>query len=186
MNEFYEDEDSVSLPAKRTEFPTGVARKPHVLFDEERQNLYLAELAKTGLKSHSAYTAGVAPTTVNRLIKESEEFATLVSDALSYHGESVEREAERRAVDGWLEPVFSQKTGEQIGVVRKYSDRLLEVLVKANNREKFRENVQHDHSVSGGVLVVHQPAKTDAEWEDQYGGSVSGPGGKLGAPESPQ
>ena len=44
-------------------------------------------------------------------------------------------EAKRRAVDGWLEPVFYR--GVQVGQVRKFSDRLLEKLLEAEAPDEF-------------------------------------------------
>lgn len=41
----------------------------------------------------------------------------------------------RRAIDSWDEPVYSRRTGAQIGTIRRYSDQLLEVIAKAKLRE---------------------------------------------------
>lgn len=43
--------------------------------------------------------------------------------------------AHSRAVDGWLEPVFG-KDG-QVGEVRRYSDRLLELLIKGDDPQRY-------------------------------------------------
>jgi len=53
---------------------------------------------------------------------------------------TLEQEAHRRAVEGVLEPVFYQ--GELVDHVRKFSDVLLIVLLKANAPEKYRERVE--------------------------------------------
>jgi hypothetical protein len=44
----------------------------------------------------------------------------------------LEAEARRRAVQGWDEPVFHQ--GRKVGTIRKYSDRMLEILLKGTGR----------------------------------------------------
>jgi hypothetical protein len=50
-------------------------------------------------------------------------------------------EAKRRAIDGWEEPLFwkGQPTGHTI---RKKSDRMLELLLKAHCPE-FRDTIEH-------------------------------------------
>jgi hypothetical protein len=56
------------------------------------------------------------------------DFAAAWDDA--YHGAGADAliaEAQRRAVAGWDEPVFQR--GEEVGVVRRYSDRLLELAI---------------------------------------------------------
>ena len=48
-------------------------------------------------------------------------------------------EAVRRAVEGWLEPVFYQ--GRQCGIVRRYSDSLLMLLLELKMPEKYGKSV---------------------------------------------
>lgn len=151
-----------------------VLRRPPVEFTEERQHKFLQELARTGLRGHSADVAGVTADTVRRLEEKDPEFKALAVEAKDFFVDGLEAEAIRRATEGYLEPVFSQKTGEQIGVVRKFSDRLLEVLLRAGRPDKFRDNVQHEHKHSGGVLVVPAQALTDQSWEEQHGKAASG------------
>ena len=51
----------------------------------------------------------------------------------------LEDEAQRRAM-GYEEDVYYK--GEKVGTVTKYSDKLMEVLLKANAPEKYRERVE--------------------------------------------
>jgi len=57
--------------------------------------------------------------------------------------------AHERAVEGVEEPVFSP-SGKCLGSRRVYSDRLLELLLKADNPEKFSDKKQVD--VRGTVI----------------------------------
>lgn len=61
-----------------------------------------------------------------------------------------EDELFRRAVEGTEEPVYH--LGKQVDTVRKYSDRLLELLLKSNDPEKYSD--KHQVAVSGQVLSV--------------------------------
>lgn len=56
------------------------------------------------------------------------------------------RAAHRRAVDGWDEPVFG-KDG-QVGTIKRYSDRLLEMLLRGDDPQRY--NPQPTGSTSGG------------------------------------
>ena len=58
--------------------------------------------------------------------------------ALAAHVERLRTEALRRAVEGWDERPILDKEGNVVGHVRKYSDRLLELVLKRLDPE-FRE-----------------------------------------------
>lgn len=60
--------------------------------------------------------------------------------------EFFEEEAKRRAILGTEEPVWYQ--GKQVGTVRKPSDRLMELMLKARAPEKYRERVDIQHSAA--------------------------------------
>lgn len=62
-------------------------------------------------------------------------YARRFQKAMSMAGDVLEGEAFRRAVKGWDEPVFYK--GEIAGYVRKKSDRMLELLLKAYKPEKY-------------------------------------------------
>lgn len=79
------------------------------------------------------------------LIRQREpEFAAAWEEALQIGLDRLEDEAIRRAVDGNEEPVFYQ--GQQVGMVRKYSDGLLTTLLKAHRPARYRERVGVDVS----------------------------------------
>lgn len=130
---------------------------------------FLDVLADTGLKKNSAERAGLSYMTVLRLEKQDEEFKTMVHEAMESYRESLQREAHRRAVDGWDEPVFSQKLGTQIGTVRKYDSKLLELMLKRHVPE-FREKFEGEIKVTGGVLVAPLAAATAEDWAAKFGG----------------
>jgi hypothetical protein len=73
------------------------------------------------------------------------EFAKAWDDAYAAGGDAIEEEARRRAMDGWDEAVF--QGGEQVGVVHRYSDRLLDRLLKGRKPDVYGEQV----SVTGHI-----------------------------------
>lgn len=147
-------------------------------YDEGTARTYLEELEATGLKYHSARAAGSCYRSMQARVKEDEEFAELEREALARYKESLLEAAHQRAVHGVDEPVFSQRTGSQIGVVRKYSDSLLQTLLKAKIPEEFRENISVDANVRGsGVLLTPGVVSSAEEWEQVWGEAAKGKGG---------
>ena len=75
--------------------------------------------------------------------------------------------AHSRAVDGWQEPVYG-KDGEVKGSITRYSDRLLELLLKGDDPGRYNPQVgnQGQQQGSGGPLAiqinVHLPGSTPA------------------------
>lgn len=112
------------------------------------------------------------------------EFHEAWEAALQIGNDYLEQEAQRRAVDGYNEPVVHKgiqafvrdaETGElELDAhgrpipltIRRYSDRLLEVLLKARRPEKFRENMKIEAEISGGVLVIPQSDQANLSAED--------------------
>lgn len=126
------------------------------------------------MKLAACEAAGITLSSLAKARAQDVEFEEDFNTAITAYKESLEVEAHRRAVDGWDEPVFSPKFGDQIGTVRKYDSRLLETLLRANIPEKFGEKVQHDHKVSGGVLVVPAKPVSVEEWVKDYGSKAQG------------
>ena len=60
----------------------------------------------------------------------------------------LEDEALRRAVEGWEEPVYHQ--GVICGTIRRYSDGLLTMLLKARRPEKYRERTSTELTGKSG------------------------------------
>lgn len=88
------------------------------------------------------------------------EFKALMAEAQEIGGQIRQHRRERaldeRAVDGWQVPIFN-KAGMKVGEETKYSDRLLELALKANS-DKYKEKTQVDHNVKGVVFNIQAPA----------------------------
>lgn len=112
------------------------------------------------------------------------EFHEAWEAALEIGNDYLEQEAQRRAVEGYNEPVVHKgiqafvrdattgeleldENGKPIPLtIRRYSDRLLEVLLKARRPEKFRENMKIEAEVTGGVLAIPQSDQANLSAED--------------------
>lgn len=132
---------------------------PRTRFNEEAQAHFLERFAETGRHEESALYAGVSYETMRAWRKTHPDFASKFQAAERVYKEKLRREIERRGVEGWLEPVYSQgqralepvvdaegfvqydgegRVVQRPASVRKFSDRLLELLAKRQDPE-FRE-----------------------------------------------
>lgn len=98
---------------------------------------FIAALTESGNVTKSCQMVGIGRMTAYDWRREDPDFAAAWDAALEVGIDGLEDEANRRGHDGWDEPVFFQ--GQEVGVVRKYSDALLLALLKANRPEKYRE-----------------------------------------------
>lgn len=121
---------------------------------EERQasqDAFLEEYARLGCISGAAKAAEVGRRTHYDWLEADPEYRERFEDAREEAADMLELEARRRAVSGVQEPVFYK--GVRVATVRKYSDRLLEFLLKAARPAKYRER----HEITGpegGPLVI--------------------------------
>lgn len=125
----------------KTEKNPRAAGKP---VNEKGKAKFLRVYPECGTVELAAKEVPVAPKTVYAWMKSDTDFATRVNDikpvAKNTYLGALEQEAHRRAVEGVEEPVFFQ--GRLVAHVRKYSDTLLIVLLKANAPEKYRERTE--------------------------------------------
>jgi len=107
---------------------------------------------------------------------EDEQYAKDFADAQGRYIEKLEAEADRRAVEGFDEPVFYE--GCEVGAKRRFSDTLLIFRLKALAPERYRErsDIQHDHKHSVKVRVI--------EDDDWYGNADRLPASTDGPPEA--
>ncbi len=135
-------------------------RAPSALVAQERQDKFLANYAKTGIMKVAASSVGVVTSTVGRWRKDSEEFDLAVQEAFRAWLGSMEEEAFSRA-KGKLVPVYFQ--GVKVGTKPEYSDRLMELILKAKMPEVYGDKQTVDLNIAGGVLLL-PPQADKNEW----------------------
>ena len=113
---------------------------------------FLAALRETGLVKDACKVAAVGRSTAYEERQRNEDFALAWHEVETETTEAMEREAVRRAHEGWEEPVYQR--GECVGHVRKFSDTLLIFMLKSRRPEVYREVHQHQHA--GRVEHRHQ------------------------------
>jgi hypothetical protein len=137
---------------------------------------FLDAVAMHGTVQAAAAGAGVHRATHYRWLDNDPEYAAAFEEARETFRDQVRNEVKRRGIDGWDEPVIYQgqnpKDDKGRGVtVRKYSDRMLELLAKAVCPE-FRDKVAVTGEGGGPleIKVVRYPVKIDDmhEWSAKY------------------
>jgi hypothetical protein len=107
-----------------------------------RQAQFLDGLAETASVTAAAGRVGLTTTSAYRLRQKSPMFAQAWAQALERATVDLEAIAFERAVHGVEEPVFHD--GKQVGVKRRYSDRLLLALLQARVPERYGRSVGRD------------------------------------------
>lgn len=102
-----------------------------------------------GILTKACQIVGVSPKTIYDNAERHPRFAEALALAKRMAIEKLEAEAHRRAVEGVEEPVYYQ--GAEVGTVRKYSDRLLELLLEANKPGKFGREKRSGGTPDGGA-----------------------------------
>lgn len=123
----------------------------------EKDERFLAALAE-GQKVGSACRAvGYSRTSTYEWREADAQFAARWQEAIDDAVERMEAEADRRAVDGTLKPVFHQ--GVECGHVREFSDTLLIFRLKALRPDVYRERASVEHTGKDGEKLI--PPETD-------------------------
>lgn len=135
-------------------------KKPDPKLDETRhlharrranQGAFLAAYAQTAHIEDAASAAGIARSTHYLWMKEDPEYPALFAEADELATQVLIDAAVRRGVHGWEEPVFHE--GKVCGHVRKYSDKLLELGLRARRKE-YRPKYDFEHTGKDGTPLI--------------------------------
>ncbi len=122
-----------------------------------KRKAFLAVLAQTASVTRAANQIGLSRGHMYTVRAADAVFAADWDSAVEEGTDRIEDEALRRAVDGWDEPVYHQ--GVMCGTVRRYSDGLLTMLLKARRPEKYRDRSSLELGGKDG-----QPIKLEVEF----------------------
>jgi hypothetical protein len=120
---------------------------------------FLERFKKYYMVGTAAKAAGIDRTTVYKWLKKDKTFEGKFRQTRNEMLTVLEDEAFRRAYKGVAEPVFYK--GEECGIVQKFSDRLLIVLLKAYAPEKYREHIEQKQSGEVVLKVKYDDAPGD-------------------------
>jgi len=124
----------------------------------ELKMVFLRAFARHGIISDGTVAAGITYRTYYRWKRDDEVFNEDCKTAETMANDLMEREARRRAIDGFERPIIYQ--GEVTGEYTDFSDALLTTLMKGNKPEKYKERTQHSGSI-GRPLTLDEETKED-------------------------
>ena len=113
--------------------------------------VFLDEYRQRGNVRAACRASGIDRTTAYAWRQENETFKELWINAREEATDLLEEEARRRGHDGIDKPIYYK--GKKVDVIKEYSDRMLEILLKAN-RKKFRDKVEVTGEDGGPISVV--------------------------------
>jgi hypothetical protein len=116
-----------------------------------KKRAFLIAYCESGSVTHSAEAAGVARCRHYEWLEEDPDYARAFGDVQDRYVEKLEREADRRAVEGVDHPVIYQ--GAITDTYKEYSDNLLMFRLKGLKPDKYRDNVHSKVDVSGAVQL---------------------------------
>jgi hypothetical protein len=148
-------------------FPAPVEREP---IPSERtmakMRVFLAALRETGIVRMAAEAAQIARRNHFFWLKQFPLYRRMTKRALRQAAEKLEIEARKRAIEGVVESTHTKRDAKgnvvSVHVVRRHSDRLLELLLKAHLPRKYRERtsielsgkVQHEEMDHVRVILA--------------------------------
>lgn len=99
---------------------------------------YFDRFSTHGSQGVAALEAGVTPSAVRKCRKTHAEFKEREDEARLLAAHRLAREAHRRAVEGWQEPVFGRDSGEYagtviVGEITRYDSGLLKLMLQATH-----------------------------------------------------
>ncbi len=115
-------------------------KRKYCFLTPAKKNKFLKILAETGNISESSKAININRNHMVKIRERDKPFSELWDQAINVGVDTLESEARRRAYNGVDEPVFYR--GDICGTIKKYSDTLLIVLLKANRPEKYQEKYQ--------------------------------------------
>lgn len=124
----------------------------------EVQMAFCRSYAVRGIIREACIASGISRRMYYKWRKSDAEFDDNCKMAEEMAADVIEREAFRRAVDGYEQPIIYQ--GEQTGTYTDYSDSLMSMLLKGNKKEKYKERTEHSGSV-GRPMTLDEESKED-------------------------
>lgn len=135
---------------------------------DRARETFLKVLAETCNVTEAARAAGIGRRTAYEWRQADQVFAADWAEAEEEAGDKLEREAWRRAVEGIDKPIVHK--GEITDTYKEYSDRLLEILLKAHRGDKFVDRMRTDLTSSDGSMSPPSLADFYADLDKENGG----------------
>jgi len=152
-----------------SEYPTSLVSQKQVQVEHRReeQKLFLDAYKQRGTVRLAAQAARIPYGKHHEWLETDPEYEPQWKEALSVIADMAEEEAIRRGIHGVDEPVIRQVTRvdsggesvtswETVGFIKRYSDRMLEMVLRALRPEKYRERVDVNARVGLSLEEIMQ------------------------------
>lgn len=121
-------------------------------FTPAKRKRFLEVLRATANVSEAARRCGLTRRAAYNHRDADPTFRAEWDEAVEEAIDKLEREAWRRGVEGVDRPVTYQ--GEITATFKEYSDRMLELLLKAHRPDKYKDRVETQHTGKGGEPLL--------------------------------
>lgn len=128
---------------------------------DRARETFIETLRKSCNVSEAARSANIGRRTAYDWRDADPTFAAAWDEAEEDAADRLEREAWRRAVDGTDKPVTFQ--GSITATYKEYSDRMLEILLKAHRPEKYVDRIRAEHTGKDGGPIQTEQVESDAD-----------------------
>lgn len=137
-----------------------MAKRIYRFVNEKKKDVFLNNLIECGGNiGRAAGMSGITRQTHYQWLRNDARYAAAYeNDVRPQAVSALEDEANRRAM-GYEEDVYFQ--GQKVGKITKYSDRLMELLLKANNPEKYRERTEVKTTAEDGSVTMKWEGEDD-------------------------
>jgi hypothetical protein len=108
---------------------------------------FLKSMAKLGNVTKACQAAKIGRAAAYAMRDKQVSFASAWDAALEEATDLLEHEARRRAETGVRQPIY--QGGLLVGYKQVYSDGLMQMLLKANRPEKYKDRAAFDHTTNG-------------------------------------
>lgn len=125
---------------------------------------FLRVYGMTGSISQAAGYIGVTKECVYGYRNKHPAFAMLMEKVRRRFRQELEQAAHKRGVKGWLEPVYGKEA--RIGYVRRFSDRMLELLLK-KNIPAFTDKVEVESTSVNAAVSLDDLRKLSPEGREK-------------------
>lgn len=146
--------------------------RPNLRFDDGEKAKFLEIFAETGLQNKAARAVGVHPRTIRKHLDNDDEFAAAYEEAEGLYRDKIVEAVHEQAVTGVMEPVLGGKFRDQIVThTRKFTPGILALEAK-RVEPGYREKVQADIAVTGGVLLIPASPESADDWQKRFAAST--------------
>jgi len=146
--------NSDTSPAKLSEkFTSDTYLFRYVPLTDELKKMFICRLlVSRGNIRKACEEIGISRTNAYNHRRSDPHFAELWNDALEACTDDLIEEADRRAREGTLEPVFYK--GQQCGAIQRYSDSLMQFLIKGRRKEYNTSYEESTHKLGNADEIV--------------------------------